>query len=71
MPGVMASEPCRVYFSEADFTNDVNYVIVHLSSADTPYGEFSGPVEVPEVWLKCDTAASNSIIELVAYQRRG
>ena len=71
IPGVVASEPCRIYFNKIDFDADENYVIAHLSSADTPYGEWAGPAEVYEVWLKCDQAASNSLIELVAYQRRG
>ena len=69
VPG--ATEPCRMYFTEDDFDNDENYVVAHLSSADTPYGEFSGPVEVYEVWLKCPSAGLTSDIELVVYQRRG
>lgn len=60
-----------MYFTLADYTADANYVVAHLSAADTPYGEFSGPVEVSEVWLRCPSAGLTSDIELVAYQRRG
>ena len=69
VPG--ATEPCRMYFFEADFDADENYVMAHLSSADTPFGEWSGPAEVYEVWLKSDDAVNPSVVELVAFQRRG
>jgi hypothetical protein len=67
---VPTGDPCRIYFFEKDFDADENYVIAPAQAAETPYGEWSGPAEVYEVWLKCDVAAT-STIELVAYQRRG
>lgn len=61
--------PCKVYFSEADFTADQNYVSIPVPAADAPYGEWQGPVEALGLWLK--GSGGSSAIELVAYQRRG
>jgi hypothetical protein len=58
-----------MYFTEADFDNDVNYIEVPDRDASTPYGEWKGPVEAGQVWFKSTTATSN--IELVTFQRRG
>jgi hypothetical protein len=64
----------RLYFTEVDFTADVNYVEIPVAAASAPHGEWEGPVEVDtfvghKVWLKAITGATN--IELVAFQRRG
>ena len=61
--------PCKVYFSQADFDNDQDYVLIPVPSAATPNGEWQGIVEAKEVWLKGVTGTST--VELVAYQRRG
>ena len=64
----------RLYFTEPDFTGDLNYVEVPVASATYPYGEWEGPVETAigdhdSLWLKAITAGV--AIELVAFQRRG
>ena len=64
----------RMYFTQLDYTNDVNYVEVPVASPTYPYGEFEGPVETTagdheDIWLKSITGSS--AIELVGYQRRG
>lgn len=64
---------CKLYFREADFDADANFVKVPAAAASAPYGEWEGPVELyPEenhrIWLKADTAST--AIELVAFQRR-
>jgi len=64
-----ATNACQLYFTEADFTNGENYVVVPVAAAETPYGEWEGPVEVSKVWLK--GLVGSSEVELVAFQRRG
>lgn len=63
------TNPCKLYFTEDDFNDDANYVTVPVPAADAPYGEWQGPVEASKVWLK--GSGGNSVVELVAYQRRG
>jgi hypothetical protein len=63
------SNPCKVYFSQADFDADKNYILVPVPSASTPHGEWSGPVEANGCWLK--GSGGSSTVELVAFQRRG
>lgn len=65
----VADFPCRMYFTEADFTADVNYVLVPVAAAATPYGAWEGPIEASQVWLKGVGGTSN--VELVVFQRRG
>lgn len=64
-----ATNVCRMYFTEADFTADANYVVVPVASASTPYGEWEGPVEASQIWLRGVSGSSD--VELVAFQRRG
>jgi hypothetical protein len=64
-----ATNPCKLYFTEADFTADANYVVVPVAGTSTPNGEWEGPVEATRVWVK--GSSGNSAIELVAFQRRG
>lgn len=64
----------RLYFTEADFDADVNYVEAPVAAATTPYGEWEGPVETTAgehdgLWVK--SASGSNAIELVAFQRRG
>ena len=66
--------PVQLYFTEADYLGGVNFVLVPIAAAVTPYGEWEGPVETTagdreSLWVK-STAGSNAI-ELVAFQRRG
>jgi len=66
--------PCKLYFTEEDFNADVNYVLIPVPSASTPYGEWEGPVETAhgtnvDLWLRGSGGSSD--IELVAFQRRG
>jgi len=60
---------CKMYFTAADFAADTNYILVPVAAADTPHGEWDGPVEASQVWLKGVTGSS--VVELVAFQRRG
>lgn len=64
----------KLYFTQADFSADANYVEIPLAAAATPHGEWDGPVETTagdhdSLWLKSSAGATN--IELVAFQRRG
>ena len=68
------SNPCFLYFTEADYNAHVNFVSIPIASASTPYGEWEGPVETCEgdhadLWLRGN--GGNSSVELVAFQRRG
>lgn len=64
----VVTNSCKVYFTEADFDADENYILVIPASAEEPHG-FEGPVEASTIWLKGVTGSS--AVELVAYQRRG
>jgi hypothetical protein len=63
------TNPCRIYFTEADYIADANYVTVPIPAATTPYGEWQGPTEIGEIWLRGVTGSSD--IEIVGFQRRG
>jgi hypothetical protein len=65
---------CRVYFTEADYTADENYIIVPVAGPSFPNGEWSGPVETSEgpradIWLRGE--GGTSTLEIVLFQRRG
>lgn len=64
----VATSPCRVYFTEDDYTNNENYVEVPIPATTAPYGEWEGPAELRQVWLR--GVGGSSSVELVAYQRR-
>lgn len=66
--------PVRLYFTQADFDADANYVSVPVPSPTYPYGEWAGPVETvsgdhEDLWVRGDGGIGS--IELVAFQRRG
>lgn len=68
-----AGNDCKLYFTEADFDADQNYVLVPKVDANNPYGMWEGPVETvagghSDLWLRGD---GDSTVELVAFQRRG
>lgn len=65
---IRSTAAVRLYFTEADYTANANYVAVPAPTAATPYGEWQGPVEIDDVWLKAVTTAD---VELVVFQRRG
>ena len=65
----VATNPCKIYFTLADFTANENYILVPVPSTSTPYGEWCGPVEIDKLWLK--GSGGNSAVELVTFQRRG
>lgn len=65
----VADAACRLYFTEADFTRNEHYIKVPIAAAATPYGEWQGPVETQNVWLKADSGTSQ--VELVTFERRG
>jgi hypothetical protein len=68
------SNVARLYFTEADYTDDVNYVEIPVAAATDPHGEWQGPVETAhdkysDVFLR--GVGGSADIELVAFQRRG
>jgi len=63
------TNPCKLYFSQADYIDDVNFLTLPVAAADAPHGEWRGPIEAKEVWLLGD--GGDTDIELVAFQRRG
>lgn len=69
-----ADYPVKLYFSEEDFDSDINYVLIPVPAAETPYGEWEGPVETAadkytDLWF--DAVGGTANIEMVAFQRRG
>lgn len=70
---VRTDAPVKLYFTEADFTVNENYILVPAPAAATPYGEWQGPVELypnppataHSIWLK---GVAN--VEMVGFQRR-
>lgn len=70
----VASNDCRLYFTEADYLADQHYVLITKPAADSPYGEWSGPVATAagdhaDLWMRGDGGSSD--VELVAFQTRG
>jgi len=52
----------RIYFLEADFTADENYIALAAGTS------WEGPAEVKEFWLR---SAAGTTATIVAFQRRG
>lgn len=67
---VQSGVACRLYFTEKDYTDNANYVLVQPASATEPHGEWAGPAEVGDVWLRADSVGTSNV-ELVTFQRRG
>ncbi len=65
----VAGNICRMFFSEADATAGTNYIEVPVAAAETPHGEWEGPLEVANIWLLAVTGTST--IEMVVTERRG
>ena len=65
----VTTNPCLLYFTEKNFIAGTNPITVPVAAAETPYGEWQGPVEAEEVWMR--GSGGNTVVELVAYQRRG
>ena len=63
-----ATVAVKLYFTEEDFTNDVNFVNVPVAATATPWG-YEGPAEVDRVWLKGNGGTAS--VELIGYKRRG
>ena len=64
----------RMYFNQADNdaaagAGNAKYIEVPVAAAGQPYGEWKGPVESREIWLKGIGGLGD--IELVGFQRRG
>lgn len=62
---------CRLYFNQKDFDDNTGFVLVPVPSAATPNGEWSGPAEASDVFLRSDSTVTPSDVELVTFQRRG
>lgn len=60
---------CRLFFTEADFNDDANYIEVVPPSTTENSGEWRGPVETDNLWFK--SVVGDSDVEVVAFQRRG
>ena len=54
--------PVRLYFNEADFDANADYITV------TPISEFNAPVEVVNVWLR--GVGGTAAVEMLAILRR-
>jgi hypothetical protein len=70
----VTTNPCKLYFTEADYLADERYVLIPEPTDATPHGEWEGPVETTagdhsDLWLRGD--GGSSAVELVAFQRRG
>jgi len=61
--------PCRMYFTEADFDANENFVALPVAAAENPHGEWHGPVEANQVWLR--GVGGTAAVEMVGFQRRG
>jgi len=64
-----ATNPCKIYFTRKDYDDDANFITIPVAAAETPHGEWDGPIEAIMVWLR--GLGGTSAIELVAIQRRG
>jgi len=63
------STALRVYIHQADADNDTaNYLDVPVASAAQPHGEWRGPVESREIWIKSITSAGS--VEAIGFQKR-
>ena len=69
-----ATNPVKVYFTQADFDADVNFVTVPVPALEDMPG-WEGPVELgevrdrgPTIWLKGDGGTAS--VTVVFYQRR-
>ena len=56
--------PCKIYFSEDDYNDDVNYIGVNPPSEETPNGEYIGSHDDKDLWIKGFNGSSE--VELVA-----
>ncbi len=59
----VTANSCRIYFSLADYTNNINYIVVDSTNP------FDGPVEIDHLWFKA--VGGVAPLELTAFQRRG
>ena len=60
-----ASAPIRMYFKEADFDANTNYVEIAVGAT---YWE--GPAEVNKIWLM-SVGVGDAVVEIIGFQRRG
>lgn len=69
-----ATNPVKVYFTEADFDGDVNFITVPVPALQD-ITMWEGPVEMgestngPAVWFR--GVGGNAVVQAVFYQRRG
>ena len=65
-----ATNPVKVYFHEADFDNDVNFITVPVAALQD-ITMWEGPVELVDgkIWFR--GLGGNAVVEAVFYQRRG
>lgn len=65
----------RIYFTQKDFEDGVNYVELPVAAATDPYGEWQGPVETitgsDHTDLYLQGIGGSATVELVVFQRRG
>jgi len=69
-----ATNPVKLYFTEADFNNGVNFITVPVPALQD-ITIWEGPVELgsddqgPVMWMQGD--GGNAVVQAVFYQRRG
>lgn len=59
----------RVFFTQADFDADANFVTVDANVATDSEDVLEGPFEVKEIWFKA--AAGSTTVEMIEFNRRG
>lgn len=65
-----ASAAVKVYFTLIDVTAlNTNYITVPTLGSTEPYGEWSGPAEVKEIWVQTPTSTAN--LEICNFARLG
>ncbi len=59
----------RLYFAQDDFDADANFVELIGPAAASPFGEWLGPVEGDNYFLRTESGTAS--VEIVVFQRRG
>jgi len=68
-----ADKPVKIYFTQADFTNDENYITVPVPALQDMV-MWEGPVELgedqqgPVIWFR--GSGGDAVVQAVFYQRR-
>lgn len=65
-----AGDALKVYFFKSHVDDDVHYITIPASTAQTPISYWEGPAEIKTIWV---AAAANTILayDVTAFMRRG